>query len=113
MWVAERFLNRQTFSTRSPLILEPSKSQTIKLNVGQKIEKDEAKGLVPRVKLMLKVRNLVKAEDVEVKLNDNLLAGGKKFEDKPSKNPKNYHEWLAFRPVQNYSKRVKINFSSP
>jgi len=96
----ERFINRQPFcSSRQPLVLAPNKSKTIKLQIGQEVEKDEAKGLVPNVTLRLKIKDLDKAEDVQVKLNGAQLTGGKKVEGPQNiKETAKYYsyDWLEF-----------------
>ena len=72
----ERFLNRPTFCPERPVQLEPGQSVGVELRVGQHVGKDQARRLVPEVKLRLRVSGLAGADDLAVGINGNSLGDG-------------------------------------
>ena len=69
----KRFLNRLAFCPECPQELVPGRPATIELRVGQEVGKDEARGLVPEVKLRLRVKDLANADELSVKINGQSL----------------------------------------
>ena len=76
-----RFLNRQVVSPERPMPLTPGKPATVELRVGQHVGKKDAQGIVPDVKLRLRIRELANPGDLSVKLNDEALTGATKSDD--------------------------------
>jgi len=70
----ERFLDRSTVSPEDPRRLEPGKSVTIDLGVGEKLS-DHAPP-APDLKLALRLEPLASAPDLSVKLNGEQLPAG-------------------------------------
>jgi len=71
----KRFLNRLAFCPERPLRLVPGRAATVELRVGQHVGKDEARGLVPEVRLRLRAKDLANTDELAVKLNGRSLGG--------------------------------------
>ena len=74
----ERFLNLPLLSPNYPVLLKAGKAVTIELRVAEDVLKREAGGIVPEVKLRLRVQKVTDAVDVSVKLNKKPLSSGTK-----------------------------------
>jgi len=84
----QRFWNRSPLSPERPRKLDPGKSVTVELRVGEDVSKGAAGGGTPDLKLALRVAGLVKAEALAVKLNGRPLDRGAMSAKQPSAAPK-------------------------
>ena len=86
-WLAKglKFLNRSPVSPQRPVALGAGKTATIELRVGEEVPKSESRGFTADVQLRLRLKDLPRADELSVKLNDKPLAGGT-----------NSGEWLEY-----------------
>lgn len=77
----DKYIRLPTLCPYAPVSLKPGQALTTTVNIGEDVNSDNGKGLVPRVTLRLQVSGLAKAGDVTVALNNKPLDGGTRKDD--------------------------------